>query len=62
MKAEDVGIVIYTVRVEVKDGSAAALEGCATEDKYFYEVADIDDLEDAFADIGGSIQKLRLSK
>jgi Flp pilus assembly protein TadG len=62
MKADDVGIVIYTVRVEVKDGSASALEGCATEDKYFYEVADINDLEEAFADIGGSIQKLRLSK
>jgi Flp pilus assembly protein TadG len=62
MKAEDVGITIYTVRVEVKDGSADALEGCASEDKYFYEVADIDDLEEAFADIGGSIQKLRLSK
>ncbi len=62
MKAEDVGIVIYTVRVEVKDGSAAALEGCASEPDFFKEVANVADLEETFTNIGGSIQKLRLQK
>ena len=62
MKAEDVGIVIYTVRVEVNEGSAAALEGCASEPDFFKEVANASQLEAEFKDIGGSIQKLRLQK
>jgi Flp pilus assembly protein TadG len=60
MKNEN--IVIYTVRVEVNDGESAVLENCASEADNFKEVADISDLEDTFADIGGSIQKLRLKK
>ena len=62
MKAESVGIVIYTVRVEVRDGSSNVLEGCASEPDNFKEVANVSDLEETFQNIGGSIQKLRLSK
>jgi Flp pilus assembly protein TadG len=62
MKADDVGIVIYTVRVEVKSGSSDVLKNCASEEDNFSEVADISDLEETFTNIGGSIQKLRLSK
>jgi hypothetical protein len=62
MKAEDVGIVIYTVRVEVKDGSSEVLEDCASEPDNFKEVANVADLEETFTNIGGSIQKLRLKK
>jgi Flp pilus assembly protein TadG len=62
MKADDVGIVIYTVRVEVKSGSSDVLKNCASEDDNFKEVADVSDLEETFANIGGSIQKLRLKK
>lgn len=62
MKAENVGIVIYTVRVEVRNGSSDVLEGCASEPDNFKEVANVSDLEETFTNIGGSIQKLRLSK
>jgi hypothetical protein len=55
-------IVIYTVRVEVKDGSSDVLENCASETENFFEVSDVSDLEDTFTNIGGSIQKLRLSR
>jgi hypothetical protein len=62
MKAEDVDIAIYTVRVEVTEGSSQVLEDCATKPDNFYEVANVADLTDTFKDIGGSIQKLRLSR
>ena len=60
MKDDD--IVIYTVRVEVRDGSSDVLKNCASEEDNFKEVADVSDLEETFAKIGGSIQKLRLTK
>ncbi|MEX0853719.1 MAG: pilus assembly protein [Bauldia sp.] len=59
MKAE--GVVIYTVRVEVKNGSSDVLLKCATEPENFYDVDDVGDLVAVFADIGGKIQKLRLA-
>jgi Flp pilus assembly protein TadG len=62
MKAEAVDIQIYTVRVEVTTGSSQVLKDCATEPDYFYDVENVADLTDTFTDIGGSIQKLRLSK
>jgi Flp pilus assembly protein TadG len=62
MKKDDVGIVIYTVRVEVRGGSSSVLRNCASQPDNFKEVANVADLGDAFAEIGGSIQKLRLTK
>lgn len=60
MKAE--GIVIYTIRVEVRDGSSDVLEDCASSDDKFYEVDNIAELNATFDDIGNSIQKLRLAR
>jgi hypothetical protein len=62
MKAEAVGIQIYTVRVEVTEGSSQVLEDCATEPDYFYDVQNVANLTNTFKEIGGSIQKLRLAK
>ena len=62
MKAEAVDIQIYTVRVEVTTGSSQVLEDCATKPDFFYDVENVADLTNTFKDIGGSIQKLRLSK
>ena len=62
MKAEDVGITIYTVRVEVTEGTSDVLRNCATEPDYFYDVKNVADLTDTFTHIGGSIQQLRLAR
>ena len=55
-------IFIYTVRVEVTDGSADVLRNCATDPTMFYEVADSSKLTDAFKAIGQSINQLTISK
>ena len=60
MKGND--IVIYTVRVEVKVGSSDVLRQCASDEEKFYDVDNVADLVTAFADIGSSIQKLRLAR
>src|SRR5690606_2245800 len=45
MKAQ--GIVLYTVRVEVKGGSSSLLRNCASSPDNFYDVQDADDLNEA---------------
>ena len=60
MKAK--GIVIYTIRVEVKNGSSDVLQKCASEKDNFYDVDDVAKLTETFQKIGSSIQKLRLAK
>jgi hypothetical protein len=60
MKAK--GIIIYTVRVEVKSGSSSVLQNCATDADKFYDVQNVSGLIAAFDDIGGKIQKLRLAR
>ena len=55
------GIVIYTIRVEVKNGSSAVLQNCASDAKKFYDVQDVSNLVAAFNDIGNSIKKLRIA-
>ena len=61
-KMKDAGIVIYTLRVEVKTGSSNVLQECASDPEKFYDVADSSKLTAAFQDIAGSIQKLRLAR
>ncbi|MEO8667299.1 MAG: TadE/TadG family type IV pilus assembly protein [Bauldia sp.] len=56
------GIVIFTVRVEVKTGSSSVLSNCASDDKKFYDVQNVADLNAAFKDIGETIQALRLAE
>ncbi|WGM37783.1 TadE/TadG family type IV pilus assembly protein [Caulobacter sp. NIBR1757] len=60
MKAK--GIVVYTVRVEVKSGASALLKKCATSSDRYYDVQDADDLDDVFQRIAGEISNLRISK
>ena len=55
-------IVIYTVRVEVKTGSSAVLQDCASDASKFYDVQNVSQLVAVFKEIGGSIQKLRLAQ
>lgn len=56
------GLVIYTVRVEVKTGSSALLQGCASKPEFFYDVQSASNLNAVFSAIAGSIENLRISK
>jgi Flp pilus assembly protein TadG len=58
----DKGIILYTIRVEVNNSSSPVLEDCAVAPGKFYEVDSASQLNAVFADIGASIQKLRLSR
>ncbi len=56
------GIVIYTIRVEVRYGSSDVLQNCASEKDNFYDVDNVAQLTETFQKIGSSIQKLRLAR
>jgi hypothetical protein len=56
------GIVIYTVRVEVKTGSSAVLSACATTPDKFYDVQSASNLTAVFSAIAGSIENLRITQ
>ena len=60
-KNEEDHITMYTIRVEVKNGSSAVLQNCASDGDKFYDVQNVDKLVSVFQDIGGSIQKLRIA-
>lgn len=61
---QDAGITIYTVGFNISDGSGADtfLEGCATEEDYYYLASSGDELTEAFQSIARSITLLRLSQ
>ena len=56
------GVVIYTVRVEVKEGSDAVLRRCATKESGYFDVQNVSELPAVFATIADSITGLRLSR
>lgn len=56
------GIRIFTVRVEVFDGSSDVLRTCASAPSMFYDVKDSSLLATAFQAIADQITELRLSK
>ena len=60
MKAKD--IEIYTIRVEVDEGTSELLQTCATGEDYFYDVSDSSTLTQVFQSIAGQIAALHLSK
>ena len=60
MKAR--GIQIFTVRVEVTEGTSKVLRDCATTPDMFYDVQDSSALSSAFRAIGASINRLRISR
>lgn len=61
-KAEDPdNVVVYTIRVEVKNGSSDVLKNCASDESKFFDVQNVNKLVSVFNEIGGSIQKLRIA-
>lgn len=56
------GIQIFTVRVEVTDGTSDLLQSCATSPSMFFDVSDASDLTAAFKAIGAQISELRISR
>ncbi|MDP8916056.1 MAG: pilus assembly protein TadG-related protein [Pseudomonadota bacterium] len=59
MKAQ--GIVVYTVRVEVTEGSPQALQDCATDPGKFFDVKAAAELDATFQAIAASLLNLRIS-
>lgn len=60
MKAK--GILIYTIRLEVTEGSADVLRNCASKPEMFHDVSRASQLDAAFREIAADIQNLRLAK
>ncbi len=58
MKAQ--GIILYTVRVEVTNGTSTVLQNCASTADKFYDVQNASQLTAVFDAIAGSIQNLRI--
>lgn len=56
------GIQIFTVRVEVTEGTSDLLRDCATNPSMFYDVSDSGNLTAIFKAIGAQISELRLSR
>lgn len=56
------GIQIFTVRVEVSEGTSDMLRDCATTPSMFYDVQNSSALNEVFASIGSQINELRISK
>jgi Flp pilus assembly protein TadG len=54
------GITIYTVRIDVSGSASTALKSCASSSDKFFDI-DSSGLDDAFANIAGSIGRLRIS-
>ncbi|HVY19325.1 MAG TPA: TadE/TadG family type IV pilus assembly protein [Bauldia sp.] len=54
-------VTIYTIRVEVKNGSSSVLKNCASDPDKFFDVQNVNQLVSVFQEIGGSIQKLRIA-
>lgn len=59
---KDKGVLIYTVRVEVKTGSSDLLRNCASKPEMFYDVQSVSQLTAVFDTIAGSIDNLRIAK
>lgn len=59
-KAQDKGIVVFTVAVDAPTAGSAILKSCATADSYAYDVS-ASGLTDAFASIASAINALRLT-
>lgn len=60
MKAR--GVILYTVRVEVSNGTSNVLRNCASTTDKFYDVQNASQLNSVFGAIAGSIQNLRLAR
>jgi Flp pilus assembly protein TadG len=56
------GIQIFTVRVEVTEGSNNLLQSCATSPSMFFDVSDSGNLTATFRAIGSQISELRIAR
>lgn len=56
------GIQIFTVRVEVAEGTSDLLRNCASNPSMFYDVSDSGNLTATFRAIGAQISELRISR
>ncbi|KQP88449.1 pilus assembly protein [Methylobacterium sp. Leaf117] len=56
------GIAIFTVRVEVSEGTSDILKNCASGSDKFYDVQNASDLSAAFKAIAAQISELRISR
>lgn len=56
------GVVIYTIRVEVNEGSDEVLRTCASKPSGFFNVQNVSELPGVFNTIADSITGLRLSR
>ncbi|WP_244475983.1 TadE/TadG family type IV pilus assembly protein [Methylobacterium sp. Leaf93] len=59
---KNAGITIFTVRVEVTEGTSDILRNCATSTDKFYDVQNSATLTDAFKAIGSQMSELRISR
>lgn len=56
------GIVIYTIRLELKDaGSSQLLRACASSEDHYFDVPDSDALQETFDEIRYRINRIRLT-
>lgn len=62
MKAADKDIEIYTMRVEVTNGTSTVLQNCASGADHYFDVQSASDLDSVFQLIAGQIASLHLSK
>lgn len=59
---KNAGITIFTVRVEVTEGTSDILRNCATSTDKFYDVQNSATLTDAFKAIGSQMSEMRISR
>lgn len=59
---KNAGIQVFTVRVEVDEGTSDLLRNCASSPSMFYDVKNSSNLTAVFRSIGSAISELRISK
>lgn len=59
---KNAGIQVFTVRVEVDEGTSDLLKNCASSPSMFYDVKNSSNLTAVFRSIGSTISELRISK
>ncbi|MGU3362160.1 pilus assembly protein TadG-related protein [Methylobacterium sp. M6A4_1b] len=59
---KNAGVAIFTVRVEVSEGTSDILKNCASGSDKFYDVQNASDLTDAFKAIAAQISELRIAR
>ncbi|MEO1553825.1 MAG: pilus assembly protein TadG-related protein [Pseudomonadota bacterium] len=62
-EAKSLGIEVYTIAFDLDDAATKTmLKTCATDDSYYYDADDADELEQAFSSIGRELSELAIAK